>query len=565
MGKKNRQQNSDTPKLAKEPKKSAVQTLIDNPPSIATAALLGCIVNVAVGAYRFGWSHFDIAGVFGIGSGNLTLDASPHPAGTKLRAIPREYNISVADFRARYSSTSKPVIVSGAVASWPAQHWTKKRFGELCGSRPLYPPCAPRDGQVKVQSTAALGRTWGSVFAVDVGESLPTIGDLLKAQDDPSWSRSVDVNQDGIETSILVSGNELYLHDAPVEKLCPDAVKELRAPKYFPVDYRLQLNGWSGATTHEPPDGAAAANGEMCYLRHHPSIFIGSEGSQSGLHRDSEGTRFWMAVLKGKKSFRLLSQQDSLDAKFRWLTDCVKRTGGFLKSLKRKHKPSLIAEMCPQYGIDLFADTLPATADATERLKAGDDPAASTNDLTIWEGEVGEGELLFIPEGWAHQVLNLSPTIAISSNFVDEYSMNGFTKLLLDMLDYATAERRATNNWEGDPMRQEKMEGGIERLSRRIQHLGFEEAEGRFPSAVAKELAASDATWDEFFKRNSLEEEEGAEGEAARGQRLDEWLRGGGIGRLLKWVGAHPEEAVGEGNAKDEALRKKRAARLASN
>ena len=94
---------------------------------------------------------------------------------------------------------------------------------------------------------------------------------------------------------------------------------------------------------------------------------------------------------------------------------------------------------------------------------------------------------------------------------------------------------------------------------------GFEEAEGRFPSAVAEELAASDATWDEFFKRNSLEEEEGAEGEAARGQRLDEWLRGGGIGRLLKWVGAHPEEAVGAGNAKDEALRRKRAARLATN
>lgn len=481
------------------------------------------------------------------------------PNGTVLRAIPREHNLSVADFIARYSSTGLPVIVSGALEAWPARTWDLRRFDELCGARPLYPTCAARDGHVKVPSSAALGHTWGAVFSVLVGEWLPTIGDLLAAQGDPSWQRQVDVSQDGVDVSLEVRGPDLYLHDAPIEKLCPAALAELRAPRYFPVDYRMQLAKWA------PP--AEGAEGERCELRHHPSIFIGRGGSQSGLHRDSEGTRFWMAMLRGEKSFRLLDQQTSLEAKFRWPSSCVRGTGGFLRAQKRVHKPSLVAEMCPQYAIDLFAAELPPPASAEERAEAGDTATAGKADspLVVWEGSVGAGEMLFIPEGWAHQVLNLSPTIGVSANFVDAWSMRGHTKLMLDQLDFALLEKRVVG-WEAGSERAQLVGESIERLSTRIRHMGFAEWEGRFPAAVAAELpaelAARDATWAEFFAINTLEEPADVEEEEARARRMEGWLQDGGVGRLIRRMGSQPEQAIGDLNAQNESLRQKRVARI---
>ena len=37
----------------------------------------------------------------------------------------------------------------------------------------------------------------------------------------------------------------------------------------------------------------------------------------------------------------------------------------------------------------------------------------------VWEGEVGAGEILFIPPAWWHQTVNLQTGFAITANFVD--------------------------------------------------------------------------------------------------------------------------------------------------
>ena len=36
-----------------------------------------------------------------------------------------------------------------------------------------------------------------------------------------------------------------------------------------------------------------------------------------------------------------------------------------------------------------------------------------------WEAELEPGELIFVPSGCAHQVVNLAPSIAVAVNFVD--------------------------------------------------------------------------------------------------------------------------------------------------
>ena len=48
----------------------------------------------------------------------------------------------------------------------------------------------------------------------------------------------------------------------------------------------------------------------------------------------------------------------------------------------------------------------------------GGDPV-SNGEVTVWEGSVGAGELIFIPESWAHEVRNEDATVAISYNFVN--------------------------------------------------------------------------------------------------------------------------------------------------
>ena len=42
----------------------------------------------------------------------------------------------------------------------------------------------------------------------------------------------------------------------------------------------------------------------------HPSIFIGPHGTRSALHADDSGSRFLMALFKGRKRFRLLNASD---------------------------------------------------------------------------------------------------------------------------------------------------------------------------------------------------------------------------------------------------------------
>ena len=43
-----------------------------------------------------------------------------------------------------------------------------------------------------------------------------------------------------------------------------------------------------------------------------------------------------------------------------------------------------------------------------------------------WEGELGPGEIIFIPEEWPHAVLNMEDIIAVSYNFVDDWPAGAY-------------------------------------------------------------------------------------------------------------------------------------------
>jgi len=104
----------------------------------------------------------------------------------------------------------------------------------------------------------------------------------------------------------------------------------------------------------------------------YPRIFIGPSGAVTPLHSDIWGTHAWLAQLVGRKRWILFSSdQKPLLYDFR----------------VNPRNPDL--ERFP-----LFRKTRPI------------------------ECTIGPGDLIFVPGGWAHEVVSLDPTISITHNYM---------------------------------------------------------------------------------------------------------------------------------------------------
>ena len=123
---------------------------------------------------------------------------------------------------------------------------------------------------------------------------------------------------------------------------------------------------------------SAKEDGELAVFRDHwPSLFIGSAGTKSGLHRDSIGS-FWQLVLRGRK--RWVIYDEAVQHNLR--PNCMHRT----------------------FGLDPFKEM-----GATWRYE------------TILE----QGDFLFVPAESPHAVENLEPTLAMAGNFVSKEALAG--------------------------------------------------------------------------------------------------------------------------------------------
>jgi hypothetical protein len=104
----------------------------------------------------------------------------------------------------------------------------------------------------------------------------------------------------------------------------------------------------------------------------YPRIFIGPRGAITPLHLDIWGTHAWLAQLVGRKRWVLFSPDQQ-----RWLYDCSVQPQN--PDFKR---------------FPLFRKTKPI------------------------ECTIGPGDLIFVPGGWAHEVVSLDATISITHNYM---------------------------------------------------------------------------------------------------------------------------------------------------
>ncbi|EOD26749.1 hypothetical protein EMIHUDRAFT_457316 [Emiliania huxleyi CCMP1516] len=239
------------------------------------------------------------------------------------------------------------------------------------------------------------------------------LSQLIAAQQDEGWSMRVEADPNDLSSRPVdqlrdtastgqhtVLGPQLYLHDTRISTLCPALLERVRPPRYFPVDQLRQLAG----ADFDKDDCRAYE-----YRSVHPSLFLGPAHSASGLHRDSKGTRFWMA------SFRLTDKVDSILLKQRGPTRCDEETIALHEKHRRTAKPNLFAE------------------------------------VTVWEGSVGAGELIFIPESWAHEVRNEDATGSIEDLDEEEYGKFDWLREQINVIAFAHEEQSFPSHGRAGP------------------------------------------------------------------------------------------------------------------
>jgi len=165
------------------------------------------------------------------------------------------------------------------------------------------------------------------------------------------------------------------LFDMSLERTCPALLADVRIPRLCPVDLMSLL----------PRDSAfgCAEDGSHQW----PSLFVAPAGSATTLHVDTYHMRFWMALLKGRK---------------RWVT------------FPPEHVHDLMPADSQAFPSRFKANLLSLNSTAQHRVRYAWDQR--------WEGVLNAGDILFLPEGWVHQVHNLDLTIAVAGNFVDRFS-----------------------------------------------------------------------------------------------------------------------------------------------
>jgi len=250
----------------------------------------------------------------------------------RMRSVDRRdaSELSMSEFIERYATKGEPVIITGMTLT--KQPWTLDFLSKAC------------DARVMLKRKNTDRRTWGRLEKAGELSLAEFIATFTTNETRKSW----------------------YLHDWPLPLKCPGVLgpapyEELTVPRYFAGDY-FQRSGFSQ------------------YQHSWPSLFIGSELTESAMHIDSGETNFWMYLLSGRKEWRFYRRCDLINL-----------------------YPS------PKRAVHFFPDIF--------RPEHGHYPLLKYAEL--FEGTQEPGDLIFIPAGNPHGVRNLEPIHALSMNYVD--------------------------------------------------------------------------------------------------------------------------------------------------
>jgi hypothetical protein len=250
----------------------------------------------------------------------LLMSASTHEKTTfeQFPQVDRRVGLSLREFRKEYLYPGKPVVIAGAIESWPARtRWTLDYFKSRYS-----------DTGVTVY------RLGGERYEADGTETMKL----------SAFIERIKTNRFDVYPYYVRDDWQIFLTHK-------ELLADYEVPKYF-FDWFAFLPGFM----------------RLIY----PRIFIGPGGAITPLHLDIWGTHAWLAQLAGRKRWILFSpDQQEL------LYDCK------------------VQPQDPDFErFPLFRKTKPV------------------------ECTIGPGDVIFVPGGWAHEVVSLDPTISITHNYM---------------------------------------------------------------------------------------------------------------------------------------------------
>lgn len=278
---------------------------------------------------------------------------------------------SVLKFKDRYARTNVPVILQNSMDNWPCRGWNMDRLIQLWPDR--YFQCEA----VKARLPTYLEYSRGM-------QRLTSNSDDDDDDDGHSNVAKVSASFDGFS---IPDESPFYLFDAAFAD-DPQAAKSWRVPYVFEQIWQTEA-----ASSPDTPAVKADLLSLLGPRRpDHRWIIAGPSRSGSGWHKDPNGTSAWNAVLTGRKAWMMLPPH-------------VTPPGVYVSEDE--------AEVTAPLSI---AEWLLDFAEETRRLHGP--KAKHASDRVLLEGVCEAGEVLYVPSGWWHLVINLEESVALTQNFV---------------------------------------------------------------------------------------------------------------------------------------------------
>jgi len=287
---------------------------------------------------------------------DVPLSEAEAAAGKRWAQLPVEIveDLSASDFLARYTNRELPVILRRRHEANDKTRATDIAF--------LRTECA--EGGIHVFERAVGSTAWGGFKGAPVLRRLGDYLDRLEAAND----------------------TEHYGFDLKTACDCAALLDRMEQLVYFQADdllFDLHMPGTNW-----------------------PSLIVGPAGSRSALHVDTAFLPFWLTLLGGHKTFRVVTRAD-------WRRHLASG------KMKQKKKKTSGGESWPP----LYETT---TGAALRPVEAFDDEWAERELIgrgaTVWNGTLEVGDTIYIPTGALHGALNTKgrgAAVALSGNFLD--------------------------------------------------------------------------------------------------------------------------------------------------
>jgi hypothetical protein len=221
--------------------------------------------------------------------------------------VDRRSNLSLKDFSTQYASKGLPVIITDYIqqgrmsvhdvkhtetceANAEAAHYvddkneTRFKWGTLEYFRQLS-NCG--DKHFNIQKRVPKSIAWAGLEGMG-GVKMDDYARLL--DDDAKGKQPEDPKQ-----ATWLKAPSVGVFDTPLRKTCGHVLDEFIVPKYFANDILQHMDGEGSGLT---------------YVGAWPSLFVGSPiVGGGGLHTDTFGSSFWMALMSGRKHWRFIDQK----------------------------------------------------------------------------------------------------------------------------------------------------------------------------------------------------------------------------------------------------------------